>query len=96
MIFCFLYDCVFVKCVEEEFKIVGGIIIFDIVKEKLQEGEVVVVGGGVIKEDGFVCVFDVKVGDCILFGKWFGMEVFIGGDELLIMKEFDILGIMEV
>ncbi|MBO6730143.1 MAG: co-chaperone GroES [Maricaulis sp.] len=90
-----LHDRVLVKRVEEESKTAGGIIIPDTAKEKPQEGEVVAVGGGAIKEDGSVRALDVKAGDRILFGKWSGTEVSIGGDELLIMKESDILGIME-
>ena len=90
-----LHDRVLVKRVEEESKTTGGIIIPDTAKEKPQEGEVVAVGGGAIKEDGSVRALDVKAGDRILFGKWSGTEVSIGGDELLIMKESDILGIME-
>ncbi len=90
-----LHDRVLVKRVEEESKTAGGIIIPDTAKEKPQEGEVVSVGGGAIKEDGSIRALDVKAGDRILFGKWSGTEVSIGGDELLIMKESDILGIME-
>lgn len=89
-----LHDRVLVKRVEEESKTAGGIIIPDTAKEKPQEGEVVSVGGGAIKEDGSIRALDVKAGDRILFGKWSGTEVSIGGDELLIMKESDILGIM--
>ena len=90
-----LHDRVLVKRVEEESKTAGGIIIPDTAKEKPQEGEVVAVGGGAIKEDGSVRALDVKAGDRILFGKWSGTEVTLGGDELLIMKESDILGIIE-
>ena len=90
-----MHDRVLVTRVEEESKTAGGIIIPDTAKEKPQEGEVVAVGGGAIKEDGSVRALDVKAGDRILFGKWSGTEVSIGGDELLIMKESDILGIME-
>ena len=90
-----LHDRVLVKRVEEESKTAGGIIIPDTAKEKPQEGEVVSVGGGAIKEDGSVRALDVKAGDRILFGKWSGTEVTIGGDELLIMKESDILGVMD-
>ena len=90
-----LHDRVLVKRVEEESKTAGGIIIPDTAKEKPQEGEVVSVGGGAIKEDGSVRALDVKAGDRILFGKWSGTEVSIDGDELLIMKESDILGIIE-
>jgi len=90
-----LHDRVLVKRVEEESKSAGGIIIPDTAKEKPQEGEVVAVGGGAIKEDGSVRALDVKTGDRILFGKWSGTEVTLGGQELLIMKESDILGIIE-
>ena len=89
-----LGDRVLVKRVEEEEKTKGGIIIPDTAKEKPQEGEVVAVGGGAIKDDGSVRPLDLKVGDRILFGKWSGTEVTLGGDELLIMKESDILGVM--
>jgi chaperonin GroES len=90
-----LHDRVLVKRVEEESKTAGGIIIPDTAKEKPQEGEVVAVGGGAIKGDGSVRALDVKAGDRILFGKWSGTEVTLNGDELLIMKESDILGIMD-
>ncbi len=90
-----LHDRVLVKRVEEETTTKGGIIIPDTAKEKPQEGEVVAVGGGAIKDDGTVRALDVKAGDRVLFGKWSGTEVTIEGDELLIMKESDILGIIE-
>jgi len=89
-----LHDRVLVKRVEEESKTKGGIIIPDTAKEKPQEGEVVAIGGGAIKDDGSVRALDVKVGDRILFGKWSGTEVTLEGDELIIMKESDILGVM--
>ncbi|QNL19335.1 co-chaperone GroES [Hyphobacterium sp. CCMP332] len=89
-----LHDRVLVKRVEEESKTKGGIIIPDTAKEKPQEGEVIAIGGGAIKDDGSVRALDVKVGDRILFGKWSGTEVTLGGDELIIMKESDILGVM--
>ncbi|WP_420431173.1 co-chaperone GroES [Hyphobacterium sp.] len=89
-----LHDRVLVKRVEEEAKTKGGIIIPDTAKEKPQEGEVVAIGGGAIKDDGSVRPLDVKVGDRILFGKWSGTEVTLEGDELIIMKESDILGVM--
>ena len=89
-----LHDRVVVRRVKEEEKTKGGIIIPDTAKEKPQEGEVVAVGGGAIKDDGSVRPLDLKVGDRILFGKWSGTEVTLGGDELLIMKESDILGVM--
>jgi chaperonin GroES len=89
-----LHDRVLVKRVKEEEKSKGGIIIPDTAKEKPQEGEVVAVGNGAIKEDGSVRTLDVKAGDRILFGKWSGTEVTVDGDELLIMKESDILGVL--
>lgn len=89
-----LHDRVLVKRVEEESKTKGGIIIPDTAKEKPQEGEIVAIGGGAIKDDGTVRALDVKVGDRILFGKWSGTEVTLEGDELIIMKESDILGVM--
>lgn len=89
-----LHDRVLVKRVEEEATTKGGIIIPDTAKEKPSEGEVVAVGSGTIKEDGSVRALDVKEGDRILFGKWSGTEVTVNGDELLIMKESDILGVM--
>ncbi len=90
-----LHDRVLVKRVEEESKTKGGIIIPDTAKEKPQEGEVVAVGTGTIKDDGSVRALDVNAGDRILFGKWSGTEVTVDGDELLIMKESDILGILQ-
>ena len=89
-----LHDRVLVRRVEADEKTVGGIIIPDTAKEKPQEGEVVAVGTGVRAEDGKVTPLDVKEGDKILFGKWSGTEVKIGGEELIIMKESDILGIV--
>ena len=90
-----LGDRVLVKRVEEEQKTKGGIIIPDTAKEKPQEGEVVAVGPGARAEDGTVTALDVKAGERILFGKWSGTEVRIDGEELLIMKESDILGVIE-
>ena len=90
-----LGDRVLVKRVEEEAKSKGGIIIPDTAKEKPQEGEVVAVGPGARDEDGDRIAMDVKAGDRILFGKWSGTEVKINGDELLIMKESDIMGVLE-
>lgn len=90
-----LHDRVLVKRVEEETTTKGGIIIPDTAQEKPMEGEVVAVGGGAIKDDGSVRALDVKTGDRILFGKWSGTEVTVDGTELLIMKESDILGVME-
>jgi chaperonin GroES len=89
-----LHDRVLVRRVEADEKTVGGIIIPDTAKEKPQEGEVVAVGSGSRGEDGKVTPLDVKAGDKILFGKWSGTEVKIGGEELIIMKESDILGIV--
>jgi chaperonin GroES len=89
-----LHDRVLVRRVEAEAKTAGGIIIPDSAKEKPQEGEVVAVGGGTKAEDGKVTPLDVKAGDKILFGKWSGTEVKIDGEDLLIMKESDILGIV--
>jgi len=90
-----LHDRVLVKRVKEEEKTKGGIIIPDTAQEKPQEGEVVAVGPGTRDEDGERIALDVKVGDRILFGKWSGTEVKLDGDELLIMKEADIMGIIE-
>ena len=89
-----LGDRVLVKRVEEESKTKGGIIIPDTAKEKPQEGEVVAAGSGAKSEDGKVTPLDVKAGDRILFGKWSGTEVKVDGEDLLIMKESDILGIV--
>jgi chaperonin GroES len=91
-----LGDRVLVKRVKEEEKTKGGIIIPDTAKEKPQEGEVVAVGPGGRDEDGERIALDVEVGDRVLFGKWSGSEVTVDGDELLIMKESDILGVLEV
>ena len=90
-----LGDRVLVKRVEEEEKTRGGIIIPDTAKEKPQEGEVIAVGPGARDENGKVQALDVKVGDRILFGKWSGTEVKLDGEELLIMKESDIMGVIE-
>jgi chaperonin GroES len=90
-----LHDRVLVKRVKEEEKTKGGIIIPDTAKEKPQEGKVVAVGSGVRGEDGKITPLDVKVNDRILFGKWSGTEVTLDGEELIIMKESDILGIVE-
>jgi chaperonin GroES len=89
-----LHDRVLVKRLEEQSTSKGGIIIPDTAKEKPQEGEIVSVGTGAIKDDGSVRPLDVKAGDRILFGKWSGTEVTLDGTELLIMKESDILGIV--
>ena len=90
-----LHDRVLVRRVEQDEKTVGGIIIPDTAKEKPMEGEIVAVGSGTRQEDGSVIPLDVKAGDRILFGKWSGTEVKIDGEELLIMKESDLLGIIE-
>ena len=89
-----LHDRVVVKRVEQEEKTKGGIIIPDTAKEKPQEGEVMAVGPGGRNEDGDLVPLDVKTGDRVLFGKWSGTEVKIDGEELLIMKESDLLGIL--
>jgi chaperonin GroES len=91
-----LHDRVVVKRVAEEEKTKGGIIIPDTAKEKPMEGEIVAVGPGARDEKGTLIPLDVKVGDRILFGKWSGTEVKLDGDDLLIMKESDIMGILEV
>jgi len=90
-----LQDRVIVKRIEEEEKTKGGIIIPDSAKEKPQEGKVIAVGKGKLMDDGKVIPLDVKVGDRILFGKYSGTEVKIDGEEHLIMREEDILGIIE-
>ena len=89
-----LPDRVLVRRIEAEAKTAGGIIIPDTAKEKPQEGEIVSVGSGSKAEDGKVTPLDVKVGDRVLFGKWSGTEVKVDGEDLLIMKESDILGIV--
>lgn len=89
-----LHDRVLVKRIEEDTKTAGGIIIPDSAKEKPSQGVVVAVGTGTRGEDGKVTPLDVKVKDKVLFGKWSGSEVTVEGDELLIMKESDILGII--
>lgn len=90
-----LQDRVIVRRLEEEEKTKGGIIIPDTAKEKPQEGKVIAVGKGKVTEEGKVIPLDVKVGDKILFGKYSGSEIKIGGEEHLIMREEDILGIIE-
>ena len=89
-----LHDRVLVKRVEQDTKSAGGIIIPDTVQEKPMEGKVIAVGSGARNEDGKITPLDVKAGDKILFGKWSGTEVTIDGDELIIMKESDIMGII--
>ena len=91
-----LHDRVVVRRIDAEEKTKGGIIIPDTAKEKPQEGEVIAVGPGARDESGKVQALDVKAGDRILFGKWSGTEVKIDGEELLIMKESDIMGVVEV
>ena len=89
-----LHDRVLVKRVESEEKTAGGIIIPDSAKEKPSEGEVIAVGTGTISESGNVRPLDVKAGDRVLFGKWSGTEIKVNGEDLLIMKESDIMGIL--
>jgi chaperonin GroES len=89
-----LHDRVLVRRVEAEEKTAGGIIIPDTAKEKPQEGEVVSVGAGARDDSGARVAMDVKAGDRILFGKWSGTEVKVAGEDLIIMKESDILGIL--
>jgi len=90
-----LQDRVIVRRLEEEEKTKGGIIIPDTAKEKPQEGKVIAVGKGKVTEDGKLIPLDVKVGDKILFGKYSGTEIKVGGEEHLIMREEDILGVIE-
>ena len=90
-----LHDRVLVRRIEADEKTAGGIIIPDSAKEKPSEGEVVSVGNGAKAEDGSVTPLDVKAGDKILFGKWSGTEVKVDGEDLLIMKESDIMGIID-
>ena len=90
-----LHDRVLVRRVTAEEKTAGGIIIPDTAKEKPQEGEVIAVGSGTLNDRGELRALDVKAGDRILFGKWSGTEVKLDGEELLIMKESDIMGILE-
>lgn len=89
-----LHDRVVVRRIEAEEKTAGGIIIPDTAKEKPQEGEVVAVGPGARDENGKIAALDVKAGDRVLFGKWSGTEVRIDGQDLLIMKEADIMGVV--
>ena len=90
-----LHDRVLVRRIEGVEKTAGGIIIPDTAKEKPQEGEVIAAGSGTKNEDGKLTPLDVKAGDRILFGKWSGTEIKLDGDDLLIMKESDIMGIIE-
>jgi chaperonin GroES len=90
-----LHDRVLVRRLGGEEKTKGGVIIPDTAQEKPQQGEVVAVGSGLRNEDGTVTVLDVKPGDIVLFGKWSGTEVKLDGEDLIIMKEADIFGIIE-
>jgi len=90
-----LHDRVLVRRIDADERSAGGIIIPDTAQEKPMEGEVVAAGGGARGDDGKVHALDVKAGDRILFGKWSGTEVIVDGEELLIMKESDIMGIIE-
>ena len=90
-----LHDRILVERLEEQEVMKGGIIIPDTAKEKPQEAKVIAVGNGKVTDDGKKLPLDVKVGDRILFGKWSGTEVKIDGEELLIMKESDIMGVIE-
>ncbi len=90
-----LHDRVVVRRITAEEKTAGGIIIPDTAREKPQEGEVIAVGAGARNEQGQIVALDVKAGDRVLFGKWSGTEVKLDGEELLIMKESDIMGIVE-
>ena len=90
-----LHDRVLVRRIDEDEKTAGGIIIPDTAKEKPQQGEVVAIGSGARGDNGEITPLDVKAGDTILFGKWSGSEVKVDGEELLIMKESDILGIID-
>jgi chaperonin GroES len=90
-----LHDRIVVRRIEAQEKSAGGIIIPDTAKEKPQEGEVIAVGSGARDESGKLVPLDVKAGDRVLFGKWSGTEVRIDGQDLLIMKESDIMGVLE-
>ena len=90
-----LHDRVVVRRIDEDTKTAGGIIIPDTVKEKPMQGEIIAVGPGARDETGKIVSLDVKKGDRILFGKWSGTEVKIDGEELLVMKESDVLGVIE-
>ncbi|SDG41027.1 co-chaperone GroES [Pelagibacterium luteolum] len=90
-----LHDRVVVRRVDSESKTAGGIIIPDTAKEKPSEGVIVSVGAGARDESGKIVPLDVKAGDRVLFGKWSGTEVKVGGEDLLIMKESDIMGVIE-
>ena len=90
-----LYDRILVKRVEEDEQMVGGIIIPDTAKEKPQQGKVIAAGKGKVKDDGKVVPMDVKTGDIILFGKYGGQEIKLDGQEYLIMREEEVLGVIE-
>ena len=90
-----LHDRIIVERIEEGEQQVGGIIIPDTAKEKPQQGKVIAVGNGKIKDDGSVTPLDVKAGDTVLFGKYSGQEIKLEGDEFLIMREDEILGVIE-
>jgi len=90
-----LHDRILVRRIDAEEKTSGGIIIPDTAKEKPQEGEIIAVGPGARDEAGKLVELDVKVGDRILFGKWSGTEIKLGGEDLLIMKESDVMGVIE-
>jgi len=90
-----LHDRVLVKRVEQEEKTAGGIILPDTAQEKPMEGKIIAVGSGARGDDGTVTPLDVKKGDRVLFGKWSGTEVKVDGEDLLIMKESDLLGVIE-
>ena len=89
-----LQDRVVIRPVEQEAKTAGGILIPDTAKEKPMEGEVIAAGPGARSEDGRILPLDVKVGDRVLFGKWSGTEIKVGGEDVVIMKESDIMGIV--
>jgi len=91
-----LHDRVLVRRIAQEEKTAGGIIIPDTAKEKPSEGRVVAAGSGARREDGSIVPMEVKAGDDVLFGKWSGTEVSVDGEELIIMKESDILGVVEM
>ncbi|MBH90404.1 MAG: co-chaperone GroES [Magnetovibrio sp.] len=90
-----LHDRVLVRRVEQDEKTAGGIIIPDTAKEKPSEGLIIAAGSGARREDGTIMPLDVKAGDQVLFGKWSGTEVTVDGEDLLIMKESDLLGIID-
>jgi len=90
-----LHDRVLVRRVESEQKTAGGIIIPDTAQEKPMEGEIIAAGSGRVNDDGKITALDVKTGDRVIFGKWSGTEVKVNGEDLLIMKESDIMGVVE-